>query len=441
MSSLYPTPPPPHPDDPTPIPSLQEVAVKSLLNTANVHPDFDIVSQLLTIQGACLPTSIADSLLHDLARINILTKPLISILLSFELDTVDFAGLEFDTVEDDLFDELLFSAKRLILDNVYMESCFFRMFVIASLRVVSSAGVGVVSAAPRMRTSVEPPSADYSHLLHLHVNNCNSLTDEFVSYFSNAFPYLESLLISDCEQLSEEAVVCIATAPFAQTLKALDISYNVATADCLSYLTNLVAIEQLNLSNIKCSSSFRFIVSSPHLRELWLSSVYVLTDDDIRYILSGGHMPGNSVFKKLTDLHMTESVISSQCLQDLVQENCPGENDMFNLRKLDLSWTNENLTESAIKLLISKCRNLISLKLLSTDSGEETFQEIASTCLQLEVLHFSRCASQPLRLQALTSLTHLIDLHLGWAVFSPEEILGYVENCEATAALKEVLCV
>jgi hypothetical protein len=81
------------------------------------------------------------------------------------------------------------------------------------------------------------------------------------------------------------------------------------------------------------------------------------------------------------------------------------------------------------------------LKLLSTDSGEETFQEIASTCLQLEVLHFSRCASEPLRLQILTSLTHLIDLHLGWAVFSPDEILGYVENCEATAALKEVLFV
>jgi len=376
------------------------------------------------IKDMCLPPSIIDYIFKSLARNNILEKSLATLLCQFENITLDFSGLNYDTVVDDAFDDVLLSTsgvRRLILDGVYMEPCFFRMFAIASSRLVHF------------------PTESPSHLQHLHVNNCDSLTDQFVSFFADSFPFLESLLISSCELLTEESIISITSAPFCETLKTLDISYNTASSDCMAHLTNLTVIEQLNISHIKCDASFRFIISSPNFAKLWMSSLFVLTDADVRYILSGGDIPGNMPLKKLTELYLAESAISTECLQELVHLNCPEETDSFQLQVLDLSWTNENLEEAAIALLLSRCPKLMELKLTSTDSGEETLLVITSTCQQLRLLQFSRCASSSLRIQPLNDLKYLTELNLGWAVFSARELMAWAENPAAeSSALEDV---
>jgi hypothetical protein len=385
--------------------------------------DNEILAETLVyLKDIYLPTAIIDYVVVELAKASTLTKPLFTLLASLEIDTLDFTDVNFSFAEDDLFDAMFEGTTcvhRLILDGVYLVPCFFKMFATASHL---------------------PSSQVTKNLLHLHVNNCDSLTDQFVSLFANSFPQLESLLMSSCPLLTADAIISITNASvFCGSLKVLDISYNTASVECMAYLTNLIAIEKLDISHIKCESSFRFIISSSNFKVLNMSFLFFLTDNDLKYILSGGHCPNNMILKSLMELYLTESCISSECLIDLMRESCPAADDCLQLQKLDISWTNENLTIDALDGLVSKCCNMIDLRLQSTDAGESTLLQITSTCQELQVLYFSRCKPESLNLQSLPLLKHLTSLNLGWAMFTTEEMDAWVETFEDFAPELEVV--
>lgn len=81
---------------------------------------------------------------------------------------------------------------------------------------------------------------------------------------------------------------------------------------------------------------------------------------------------------------------------------------------------------------MSKCSDLIELRLQSTDAAESTFVQICSTCAQLQVLLFSRCSAEALPLARLQQLQHLHTLDTGWSLFSSEDLAAWVDTFEAS---------
>ena len=401
--------------------SLQVACIDSIVHS--IHDANILLGTLEYLKLIYLPPAIIDYIVIELIKVGRLTPSIFTLLAALKLDTLDFTGVDLSTAEDDLFDgffEIENSClQRWILDGVYLEACLFRVFATACRPLPSLSAI--------------------KNLLHLHVNNSDNLTDQYVSFFADAFPLLESLLLSGCPLLTSDAVVSITNASFTQSLKALDMSYNNASVDSMAYLTNLIVIEQLDISHMKSDESFRFIISSSRLRVLHMNGLFILEDADIKYILSGGYHPNNLLLKTLTELHLTESDISSSCLSELVHESCPITTDCLPLQQLDLSWTNENLTNSALNTLISKCNDLLDLRLQSTDARESTFLTLTSTCHHLRVLYFSRCLSDSLCLPALVSLKDLTTLNLGWAMFSSAQLDAWVDTFEHFAPALEVV--
>ena len=416
MSTLYESTVSPPNDDS--VPSLQVTCIDSLITSAD---EAMIIEFLHAFKEICLPSSMFDIVVEKLISSGSLTRDIVHELAHVDIDTLSFTGLKLNDAQDDMFDGLFATGscvKRLIMDEVVLEPCFFKMFAAA--------------------TYTEIPSYK-SNLMHLHVNNCEGLTDQYVLFFTQSFHHLESLLISSCPLLSPDAIIYITHAIFSPSLKALDISFNAASSAAMSYLTNLASIEKLDISHMTCQESFRFTPPAATLKVLHMSSLYYLSDEDIRHILCGGLIPNNLVMKSLTELSLTESAISSKCLLSLIEECCPLSHSPYLLQKLDLSWTNENLTNSDLAQLVSNCKHLTELKLQSTDAGESTFRAIASTCHNLHVLHFSRCVPDMLPLQCLSSLKHLKSLNLAWAIFTPEELDLWVQSSQQSeSTMKEV---
>ena len=382
------------------IPLLQQLCLDTVISNASGHVLEECLSCLELIY---LPSSVVDYLVAEIAKLNKLTKPVLRLLSMQEIGTLDLSRVDFSCADEGLFDDIFEGrtpVKRMILDGVFLEACFYKMFANASRFTETSS---------------------LKKLEHLHLNNCESLTDIFVSYISEAFPLLKTLFVSSCSLLSPKAIVSIACSSFNQSLLCLDISYNWASAESLSFLSNLAAIESIEISNLRMNESFHFVMPSFKVQALGMSGLRYLEDNDITSMLGSQHP-----FESLEILTLAESALTSETLNSLIQHTV----ESLKLTNVDLSWC-ENLSEDSLASFISKCPNMVELHLQSTNSGAACFSKIGQCCPHLQVLNFARCKPEPLPLQSVLKLPHLRSINLAWAIFCAEDLESWVDDSKA----------
>lgn len=371
---------------------------------------------------------------------------------------VDNAIRMIQSLPEDCAEKCLENLVEVLCTSNELDSDRLRELVELGLKRLRLSGTdsGVISLAYLLPTIPGNSSLTFhvDGIVSLTMSGSNFLTDELLLEFSHRLKSVRELDVSSCAQLSSEAVSIITSCAYwTAGLKKLNLSYlNLGDSGCLYKLQALTEIKCIALSRIRSYEPFYFQYPAGQLRELDLSGLTHMSDDNIRLTLEGQ-------LESIRELHINESAISSASLFRVMGEDpsqCEdteaSEPDMphssrkadtlrtssprgptmcmmdrchaYPMVSLDLSWC-ENLESEAIGKALRRMPSLRRALLRATKADSDTVSIIAKYCPYLVELNLARCDA--IDDNALTALARaaeersesfLRSLDLSWSLVS-----------------------